>query len=67
MLRGRPIDANHAAPRVMMCGTQASVSTLFTTVGLPKTPTTAGNGGLRRGKPRFPSIDSISAVSSPQM
>ena len=27
----------------MMCGTLASVSTLFTTVGQPNTPTTAGN------------------------
>ena len=31
---------------LMMCGTQQSVSTLLTTVGAPKTPATAGNGGL---------------------
>ena len=45
----------------------ASVSTLFTTVGLPNRPTSTGNGGLLRGSPRLPSIDSKSAVSSPQM
>lgn len=30
-------------------------------------PTSAGKGGLRRGLPCLPSMDSISAVSSPQM
>ena len=43
------------------------VSTLFTTVGAPNNPTTAGKGGLRRGQPFLPSRDSSSAVSSPQM
>ena len=47
--------------------TFASVSTLLTTVGLPNSPTSTGNGGLLRGSPRLPSIDSKSAVSSPQM
>ena len=47
--------------------TFASVSTLLTTVGLPNRPTSTGNGGLLRGSPRLPSIDSKSAVSSPQM
>ena len=41
--------------------------TLFTTVGQPQSPLMAGNGGLIRGLPRFPSSDSINAVSSPQM
>ena len=50
-----------------MCGTAASVSTLLIVVGMPKTPATAGNGGLIRGLPRFPSIEFIIAVSSPQM
>ena len=50
-----------------MSGTLASVSTLLTTVGLPNSPTSTGNGGLLRGSPRLPSIDSKSAVSSPQM
>ena len=56
-----------AAPRLMMCGTAASVSTLLTVVGSANTPACAGNGGLIRGLPRLPSIEFISAVSSPQM
>ena len=32
----------------------ASVSTLLTTVGLPKSPALTGNGGLLRGSPRLP-------------
>ena len=48
-------------------GTLASVSTLLTSVGLPKTPTSTGNGGFERGSPRWPSIELKSAVSSPQM
>lgn len=48
-------------------GATAMVSTLFTVVGQPKTPTSAGNGGFSLGLPCFPSIDSMSAVSSPQM
>ena len=50
-----------------MSSTLTSVSTLLTTVGLPKRPSTTGNGGLLRGSPRLPSIDSKIAVSSPQM
>src|SRR5690348_18470300 len=57
----------HAEPRLMMCGTAASVSTLLIVVGFPNTPATAGKGGLIRGLPRLPSIEFISAVSSPQM
>src|SRR5512140_1788718 len=57
----------HAAPFVRMCGTADSVSTLLIVVGWPKTPATAGNGGLMRGLPRRPSIEFIIAVSSPQM
>jgi len=45
----------------------ASVSTLLIVVGMPNTPTAAGNGGLIRGLPRLPSSEFISAVSSPQM
>ncbi len=62
-----PRPAYQAGPRVKMWGTLASVSTLFTTVGLPNRPTTAGNGGLSRGQPFLPSRLSSSAVSSPQM
>ena len=43
------------------------VSTLLTTVGEAYRPEIAGNGGFERGWPRFPSSDSSSAVSSPQM
>ena len=35
-------------------------------VGLPHSPLCAGNGGLGRGIPRWPSMDAIMAVSSPQ-
>src|SRR6185369_17849290 len=63
----RHSDLYHAAPRLMMCGTAASVSTLLIVVGMPNTPDTAGNGGLMRGLPRFPSSEFMSAVSSPQM
>src|SRR5205807_6433829 len=57
----------HAGPFVRMCGTAASVSTLLIVVGRPNKPAAAGNGGLIRGFPRLPSIEFISAVSSPQM
>jgi len=50
-----------------MSSTLTSVSTLLTTVGLPKRPDSTGNGGLFRGSPRKPSIELNSAVSSPQM
>ena len=43
------------------------VSTLLTTVGAPKRPLMAGNGGLRRGQPRLPSSELSRPVSSPQM
>ena len=41
--------------------------TLLITVGLPKSPASAGSGGLKRTCPRLPSNDSSSEVSSPQM
>merc|ERR1711976_641846 len=63
VLRSRP---NQAGPRRQIVGATAMVSTLLTVVGQPKTPTAAGNGGLSRGFPCLPSIDSIKAVSSPQ-
>src|SRR6218665_1294144 len=62
-----PILAYSDPPILMMCGTAAMLSTLFTTVGHPHKPETAGNGGLILGLPRFPSNDSIKAVSSPQI
>merc|ERR1719370_466055 len=66
-LRVRPIPANQSPPLLQMVGATATVSTLVTVVGQPKTPTSAGNGGFRRGFPCFPSRLSIKAVSSPQM
>ena len=63
----RHIALYHSAPFTRMCGTATSVSTLLIVVGWPNAPETAGNGGLMRGFPRFPSSDSINAVSSPQM
>src|SRR6185295_5078734 len=62
-----PRPANHAAPRVMMGGTHAIVSTLLTIVGAPKAPLIAGNGGLILGQPFLPSSDERSPVSSPQI
>ena len=46
---------------VILTGATATVSTLATVVGQPNTPTSAGNGGLRRGFPCFPSRLSMSA------
>merc|ERR1719430_904836 len=66
-LRVRPMPANQSPPLLQMVGATATVSTLVTVVGQPKTPTSAGNGGFRRGFPCFPSRLSIKAVSSPQM
>merc|ERR1712107_281703 len=59
---GEPVS-----PLLQMVGATATVSTLVTVVGQPKTPTSAGNGGFRRGLPCLPSRLSIKAVSSPQM
>ena len=60
-----PIDANHSGPLTMICGMLANVSTLLMIVGCPNRPLFAGNGGLFFGSPRLPSMEVISAVSSP--
>src|SRR5699024_1148603 len=83
--RGRPKETNQLPPRRQIAGATTTGSTLATVVGQPKTPISAGKGGLRRGlpgglrmsflefliptqnSPCLPSIDSISAVSSPQI
>ena len=63
-----PSSVKAAAPLPMIHGTLDSVSTLLTIVGCMYRPLAAGkNGGLRRGMPRLPSSDSMSAVSSPTM
>ena len=48
-LRSGPMLLYHSAPCATMWRTLAKVSTLFTTVGMPKAPMLAGNGGLMRG------------------
>ncbi len=63
----RANDLYQSTPSAMIAGTLHRVSTLFTQVGLPHTPTAAGKGGLERGLARRPSRELISAVSSPQM
>ena len=50
----------------MMTGTLAQVSTLLMAVGLPSMPLSIGKGGRWRGSPILPSMERISAVSSPQ-
>src|ERR1035438_10548629 len=65
LLRSEPMLANHLPPLRTIGATLAYVSTLFSSVGLPHNPLTAGYGGRGFGVPRRPSIDAISAVSSP--
>jgi hypothetical protein len=66
-LLGLPKEENQLAPRRIIVGHTATVSTLVTVVGQLNTPELAGKGGLRRGLPGLPSRDSIRPVSSPQM
>ena len=54
------------APLRMIWPILAKVSTLFRTLGLCQSPAMAGKGGRGRGIPRFPSMEVIRAVSSPQ-
>ena len=61
-----PIALNASGPFKIIYGILAHVSTLLTFVGFPYKPFTAGNGGFKVGSPRFPSIEWIKAVSSPQ-
>src|SRR5512137_819219 len=61
-----PMPLYQSAPFNTIWGTMDQVSTLLSVVGLSNNPLLAGNGGLWRGLPRFPSIDISSAVSSPQ-
>ena len=56
-LLGLPKDENQDAPLLMIVGQTATVSTLVTVVGHPKTPTLAGKGGLSLGFPGLPSSD----------
>ena len=63
---GVPIFRYSSAPISMMSGIVANVSTLLMTVGLCQSPDCAGKGGLGAGIPLLPSMDAMSAVSSPQ-
>merc|ERR1719414_700350 len=67
LFRSRPKPANQSPPRRQIVGATAIVSTLFTVVGQPKTPTSAGKGGFKRGLPALPSRDSMRDVSSPHI
>lgn len=49
---------------ILLTGATATVSTFDTVVGHPNTPTSAGNGGFRRGFPCLPSSDSIKAYQT---
>src|SRR5260363_317286 len=64
-LFGLPISRYFCGPIASKKGTAAKVSVLLMVVGLPNKPKLAGNGGLKRGSPFLPSMDSSSAVSSP--
>ncbi len=57
--------ANAAPPSARITGMLAQVSTLLIAVGLPSMPRCTGNGGRCRGSPIFPSMERMSAVSSP--
>lgn len=67
LLFGLPNEANQSALLLIIVGTTATVSTLVTVEGQPKTPILAGNGGLDLGSPFYPSRLSKRAVSSPQI
>ena len=60
-----PIEEYHLLPFKIICAILLYVSTLLIYVGLPHKPLSAGYGGFNLGCPRFPSIDSSKAVSSP--
>ena len=61
-----PMALNHSGPFKIICGILASVSTLLRIDGFPNSPFCAGNGGRGLGSPRFPSMEVMRAVSSPQ-
>ena len=54
LLLGLPKDENPDAPLLIIVGHTATVYTLVTVVGQPKTPTLAGNGGFNLGFPGLP-------------
>ena len=60
-----PMEANQSAPRSMMAGTLAQVSTLLSVVGLSQRPLSTVWVCFARGSPTLPSRDAIRAVDSP--
>ena len=60
-----PIVLYHSAPLAIIGGTLAKVSTLLSTVGLPKSPCSTVLGGFPLGIPLFPSIEAVRALPSP--
>ena len=62
-----PIAVNQGTPLLTIAGTDATDSTLLTTVGFAYKPAIAGNGGRSLGCHLKPSSESRSAVSSPQI
>ena len=60
------MERNHWPPLRTIWGTLAKVSTLLRHVGFPQRPDSVERGGLVRGMPRFPSMEYMSAVDSPQ-
>ena len=65
LLSPSPNSANLSPPFLIIHATLAKVSTLLIFVGFFQKPFCAGKGGFNLGIPRSPSMDAISAVSSP--
>ena len=61
-----PMVLYQSAPFKMMGATLQKVSTLFKTVGFSNRPFSTVRGGFTRGMPRFPSMEEVSALPSPQ-
>ncbi|MBA7678163.1 hypothetical protein ES703_86435 [subsurface metagenome] len=61
-----PVTVNHSTPFLIIGGMKASVLTLLTTVGFPKSPSVVMRGGRGRGVPGLPSMEAAMAVASPQ-
>ena len=66
-LSDEPVAVNASLPLRMIHGTAATVWTLWTTVGMPNRPRSAGCGGRCSGWPRLPSSALSRTVSSPSM
>ncbi len=65
LLPSVPISLYQSAPRLMIRGTLAQVSTLLRFEGLPHRPLSTVWMYLARGSPIFPSREAIRAVDSP--